>query len=168
MLITEVDKDSDAATKGLKSGDIILDVQGQPVATPADVETGVGKVKAAGRPAVLLRVRLTDLARWADGATTHQVASLTATHHEGVVLLRGDRLPALPGVRYWGERILVPLGRRAAPDLGEAVLATALQLEPGEVALLGEDGAEVIPLAAFAPLTRAGVRLAGEKRFNHG
>ena len=64
VLITEVEKDSDAATKGLKSGDIILDVQGQPVASPADVEAGVNRVKAAGRPAVLLRIRQGDAVRF--------------------------------------------------------------------------------------------------------
>ncbi len=57
VLITDVDATSDAATKGLKAGDIILDVQGQTVSTPSDVETGVKSVAASGRPAVLLRVK---------------------------------------------------------------------------------------------------------------
>ena len=57
VLITDVDAASDAAVKGLKAGDLILDVQGQKVATPAEVETGVQSVKSAGRPAVLLRVK---------------------------------------------------------------------------------------------------------------
>lgn len=57
VLITDVVATSDAATKGLKAGDVILDVQGQKVSSPADVETGVQAVKSQGRPAVLLRVK---------------------------------------------------------------------------------------------------------------
>ena len=64
VLITDVDAASDAASKGLKAGDIILDVQGQTVATPADVETGVKNVSASGRPAVLLRVKSGDNVRF--------------------------------------------------------------------------------------------------------
>ena len=64
VLITEVDATSDAASKGLKAGDIILDVQGQTVASPADVETGVKNVSASGRPAVLLRVKSGDNVRF--------------------------------------------------------------------------------------------------------
>ena len=57
VMISDVDGSSDAATKGLKAGDVILDVQGQKVSTPAEVEAGVQSVKTAGRPAVLLRVK---------------------------------------------------------------------------------------------------------------
>jgi serine protease Do len=64
VAITDVDANSDAAAKGLKAGDIILDVQGQPVASPADVEAGVKNVKAAGRPAVMLRVKSGEATRF--------------------------------------------------------------------------------------------------------
>jgi serine protease Do len=57
VLITDVTATSDAASKGLKAGDIILDVQGQKVSSPAEVESGVQAVKTAGRPAVLLRIK---------------------------------------------------------------------------------------------------------------
>jgi hypothetical protein len=114
------------------------------------------------RPTALLRVTLAELQRWADGATSHQLASVHATHTEGMVLLRGERLPALAGERFWGRRVLLPLGRRAEPDVGEDALAEALGLEGGELALVEEQTAEVVPLAAFAPLTRAAVRLAAK------
>ena len=113
------------------------------------------------RPCALMRLTLAELARWADGATGQQLASLSAAHDRGVVLLRGDRLPPLVGERFWGGRVLSPLGRRPQPDLGEEVIASALRLEAGELAVVTDEGAEIIPLAAFAPLTRAGVRLAG-------
>ncbi len=64
VLISDVEATSDAAVKGLKAGDVILDVQGQKVTTPADVESGVQAVKTAGRPAVLLRVKSGELVRF--------------------------------------------------------------------------------------------------------
>ena len=118
----------------------------------------------------LLRIALADLGRWADRATSHQLAAVAAAHDLDRVLLRrtGDlanasgpsRLPPLPGERFWGQHVLLPVGWRAEPELPEAVLATVLRLGLDELALLTEEGAEVIPLTAFAPLTRAGVRRA--------
>ena len=57
VVIKSVDNSSDAATKGLKSGDVILEVQGQAVKSPADVTAGVKKAQDGGRKAVLLRVK---------------------------------------------------------------------------------------------------------------
>ena len=42
-MITEVDSDSDAADKGLKPGDIILQVAGVDVSTPGDVAKGLAR-----------------------------------------------------------------------------------------------------------------------------
>jgi hypothetical protein len=114
------------------------------------------------RPCTLLRVGLADLGRWADQATSHQLACLVAARDLDRVLLRAvkSRLPALAGQRFWGQRVLLPAGWRAEPELPEGVLASVLGLGPDELGLLTQEGAEVIPLAAFAPLTRAGVRRA--------
>ncbi|MEL7048669.1 MAG: PDZ domain-containing protein, partial [Pseudomonadota bacterium] len=57
VAITTVDDDSDAARKGLKEGDIILEVQGVEVASPDDVVKGVKKAKDRKRTAVLLHVK---------------------------------------------------------------------------------------------------------------
>jgi serine protease Do len=43
VVITEVDPASDAADKGLKPGDVILQVAGVTVSEPADVAAGVKK-----------------------------------------------------------------------------------------------------------------------------
>ena len=52
VVITEVDPSSDAADKGLKPGDVILQVAGVTVSDPADVAEGVKKAMAnARRPA---------------------------------------------------------------------------------------------------------------------
>jgi hypothetical protein len=76
------------------------------------------------------------------------------------VLLRG-RLPTVPGLRLWGGDVLLPLGFRASPDLPPAVLRAAAGATAKELLLFTHDGFEAVPLAAFAPVTRAGLRLAG-------
>ena len=43
VVITEVDRNSDAADKGLKAGDVILQVAGETVSQPGDVAPGVKK-----------------------------------------------------------------------------------------------------------------------------
>jgi len=64
VVITNVDPQSEAAEKGLKSGDVILEVAGQAVSQPQDVVTNVRKAKDKGRKAVLLRVRSGDQDRF--------------------------------------------------------------------------------------------------------
>jgi hypothetical protein len=101
-----------------------------------------------------------DLVRWADGATTTEIGAVRAARTGDRALLLGTQLPVIPtATRYWGEEVLVPVGFRPEPDLPEARLREAAGAEDGEVLLLDQGGAEIIPLAAFEPLTRAGVRL---------
>lgn len=57
VAIAEVDAQSDAAQKGLKQGDVILEVQGEVVKNADDVVAGVKKARDLGRKAVLLHVR---------------------------------------------------------------------------------------------------------------
>jgi serine protease Do len=64
VVIAEVEPGSDAAQKGLKSGDVILEVGGSPVGTPEDVAAGVKKVSDMGRKAVLLHVKSADQKRF--------------------------------------------------------------------------------------------------------
>jgi hypothetical protein len=120
------------------------------------------------RPASALRVALHELGRWAEDATTHELEALQGTIHDDTVLLRGARLPALAGERFWGKQTLLPLGYRVEPALAEGALRAALRLQSGEIALLTQEGVEVIPLEAFGPVTRAGVRLALHARSGEG
>lgn len=57
VLISGVEAESLAAEKGLVRGDVILNVNGEPVATIEDVTTGVEQVKQDGRKAVLMQVQ---------------------------------------------------------------------------------------------------------------
>lgn len=64
VAIAEVDPTSDAAEKGLKPGDVILEVSGQSVSSPDDVITGVKKAQDLKRTAVLLHVQSADQKRF--------------------------------------------------------------------------------------------------------
>jgi serine protease Do len=57
VVINAVDGSSDAGTKGLQRGDIILSANYRAVTSVADLETAVKEAKAANRAALLLRVQ---------------------------------------------------------------------------------------------------------------
>jgi hypothetical protein len=115
-------------------------------------------------PATAVLCALTDLARWADSATSFRVEGLRATRHKEKVLVCGGSLPPLPGQRWWGRDILIPAGFRPEPDLPESALTRALSLSAGDVVLLTAEGAERIPATAFGTLSRASIRLAFQEQ----
>lgn len=55
-LIAAVEASSDAATKGLRVGDVVVRAQGREVTGPEDLAAAVAQARAAGRPSVLLFV----------------------------------------------------------------------------------------------------------------
>jgi serine protease Do len=57
VAVAAVDPDGPAAQKGVKEGDVILEVGGQAVSKPADVKAGLEAAHKAGKAAVLLRVK---------------------------------------------------------------------------------------------------------------
>jgi len=57
VAIADVDDDSDAAAQGIKEGDIILEINSQKIATPADVDAAVKAAQQARRPSVLATVK---------------------------------------------------------------------------------------------------------------
>ncbi|WP_181704160.1 Do family serine endopeptidase [Chthonobacter albigriseus] len=64
VVVTDLDPDGKAAEKGIRQGDIILEVAGRPVSAPRDVEEGLKAAADAGRKAVLLRVQSGDDVRF--------------------------------------------------------------------------------------------------------
>lgn len=54
VVVTEVKPDSSAAEKRITAGDVIKEVAQEPVETPADVESEIGKLKDDGRRSALL------------------------------------------------------------------------------------------------------------------
>lgn len=55
-VITKVDPNSDAATKGLQPGDVVLKINNHDIKSPADFESGVSAAQKGGRKSVLLLV----------------------------------------------------------------------------------------------------------------
>ncbi|TKW68128.1 MAG: Do family serine endopeptidase [Paracoccus denitrificans] len=57
VVISEVEADSDAADKGLATGDVITEANQQPIASVEDLETQITAVREAGRKSILLMLR---------------------------------------------------------------------------------------------------------------
>jgi serine protease Do len=64
VVVLNVDPAGAAADKGLSRGDVIAEVGGQKVETPADVQAALAKAEKDGRKAVLMRVYRDDSARF--------------------------------------------------------------------------------------------------------
>jgi hypothetical protein len=113
------------------------------------------------RPTSGMLVDLAALAALAASATTAQLAALRAARAGPLVLVLGEKIPVVPGgERLHGDRLLAPLGFRVEPALPEAELLLALGLTGELLVLRASAGAEVVPVSALRPLTRAGLRLA--------
>ena len=57
VVVAEVDPAGPAADLGFKAGDVILEVGGKTVATPAEVRKALGKARDDGKRSVLMRVK---------------------------------------------------------------------------------------------------------------
>jgi hypothetical protein len=99
------------------------------------------------------------LAAWADMAPTAKITALSAARSGDRILLTGQSLPPIEGARFWGERLLCPLGWAPDPDLPEHSLLQAIGAGPNELALLQPGNVEIAPRDALHPLTRAIARL---------
>lgn len=119
------------------------------------------------RSVTAMECSLEALGHWAETATTQQIARLRGALSGERVLLRGERLPLLgraagliPAVRFWGKRLLVPVGFRPEPALPESAWSAVLRLENDELALLRADSLTVVSERVLVPLSRAAIRLA--------
>lgn len=57
VAVVNVDPDGPAAGKGIREGDVILEVGGKRVSTPSDVADGIKAARDSGKKAVLMRVK---------------------------------------------------------------------------------------------------------------
>jgi serine protease Do len=57
VLISDVDGNADAALKGIRVGDLILEISGTVVSSPDDVVNAIREANRLQRRAVLLRIR---------------------------------------------------------------------------------------------------------------
>jgi serine protease Do len=57
VVVTAVDPSGPAAERGFKTGDVILDVAGKTVSTPADVRKALIDARADAKRTVLMRVK---------------------------------------------------------------------------------------------------------------
>ena len=64
VVITRVDPDSEAASRGLESGDVIVSVNSTEVTSPDDVENAIADAAKAGRKQVLVQVTRDDVNRF--------------------------------------------------------------------------------------------------------
>jgi serine protease Do len=64
VAVTAVDPEGPAAEHGFQVGDVILDVAGRPVATPADVRKELSELRKEGKRAALMRVQSGDATRF--------------------------------------------------------------------------------------------------------
>ena len=56
VLITSVDQSSDAALRGLRRDDVLVQANGEPVTTAAEFSAAVAAAKKAGRQSILVGV----------------------------------------------------------------------------------------------------------------
>jgi len=64
VVVTGVDPSGPAADHGFKTGDVILEVSGKIVSTPADVSKAVGDARTSGKRTVLMRVKSGEATRF--------------------------------------------------------------------------------------------------------
>jgi serine protease Do len=64
VAVVEVDPSGPAAERGVKTGDVILDVGGKAVANAADVRKALSEAQRAGKKTVLMRVKRADATRF--------------------------------------------------------------------------------------------------------
>jgi serine protease Do len=64
VIVTGVDPTGLAADQGLELGDVILEISGKSVATPADIRSALNDARRAGKQQALLRLRSGDATRF--------------------------------------------------------------------------------------------------------
>lgn len=136
----------------------------QPIAYPGGTWTrGTLSLRPErhSKPTSAMICSLHDLLGWAESTPSCRLKTLRAAYQGGKVFVLGSRLPALPSTqRFWGERVLVPLGYRLEPELSERLVRECLAVSDDELLIVTEHGADVLRHADLRPVSRAVLRLA--------
>lgn len=118
-------------------------------------------VDSTPRQASALVCKLSALHDWLETVPTPRFRELRAMRQREQVLVMGRNLPPVgEAERYWGQRLLVPLGYRYEPFFPEAILLNIFDLAARQLLILSHTGMELIDTSQAQPLTRAGVKLA--------
>ena len=64
VVVTDVAPDGNAAGRGLKPGDVIVEVQQEPVSSPTDVQERMDRYRKQNRKTVLMLIQSGDGLRW--------------------------------------------------------------------------------------------------------
>ncbi|PWL19014.1 serine peptidase [Falsochrobactrum shanghaiense] len=64
VVVTNVDPDSDASDRGIRSGDVIVSVNNQAVKSAQDIDKAIDEAAKAGRKAVLMQLQSNDQSRF--------------------------------------------------------------------------------------------------------
>jgi len=64
VIVTEVERNSAASERGIKEGDVLLEIGGKPVSTAADARDAINAARADNKNSVLVRIRSGDGARF--------------------------------------------------------------------------------------------------------
>ncbi len=114
------------------------------------------------RAASAIRCRRSDLEAWADWATSAALRAVSVARAGDEVLVRGHPLPPIASAeRFWGDRLLCPLGFRPDPGLPEPAILRALGVEDGDLLVIEADGCEIVAMEGFGPVSRAAIRRSG-------
>jgi S1-C subfamily serine protease len=72
VVITDVTSGTPASDRGLKPGDVIVEVQQEQVGSPGDVQAKVVAVRKQNRKSVLMLIQSSDGLRWVPLSLDHQ------------------------------------------------------------------------------------------------
>ncbi|AOI77117.1 Do family serine endopeptidase [Burkholderia sp. NRF60-BP8] len=140
-LITMVEPDGPAARAGLKAGDVVLAVDGKPVAESADLLGMVAAMRAG---------RQTDLLVWRAGRAMHVIATVGA-FDSGTASAGGEQGPARFGLALRAateqERQRLGVGQALVVEQASGQAARA-GLQPGD-AVLSVNGVPVASIGAL-------------------
>jgi len=141
----------------------LLPVPLRPVAPPRGLPSSV-PLRLRGtnqpRPSAALICPLAPLFQWAGRVPSSRIDSLKGAISGAELLVVGPRLPEVPSThKFWGNRILIPLGFQLDPELPENAIRQALGITPDALMIITEEGFDEVPLRMLQPLSRAGLKL---------